>query len=453
MADHVSVTSHHSYGSRVGNSLKSILWGIVLVIGSIVLLVWNENNYVKQKAALDEWASIIQEAESTQINSELEWKEVHVYGDTASEAEALQDNEFWVTTDDLKLKRTVEMYQWYEESSEDCDDNYGWSEDCTTTYDYYKKWDEEAIDSTNFYSSNGHENPSTREFSTKERAKSPITLGVYTLTDIFVNKLDNYVAINLSEQDINTPEKYQSEQTTTIETNEATEEVNETSVEDNNNNYLYGEEENTSDENTNEENVNEETSETTAPEVISAKNFHVYNDYIYIWKNPSEPAIWDLKITFSSVKPWTVSIVWKQMWSELNSYTVSNWRSIALLEQWNVSAEDMFLHAQQANKTMTWIIRFIGLFLMYCGFAMMFKFVETIAKVIPFLANIIWVWTGIISLWLTLVVGFLTIGIAWLAVRPVVWICCLAVAAVGIFLLVKSKKSKKEEKSEVIDVK
>jgi Flp pilus assembly protein TadB len=79
---------------------------------------------------------------------------------------------------------------------------------------------------------------------------------------------------------------------------------------------------------------------------------------------------------------------------------------------------------------------------------LMFQFIETIAKVLPFLADIIWVWTGIISLCLTLLVGFLTIGIAWLAVRPVIWICCLVVAAVGIFFLVKSKKSKKENSTE-----
>jgi hypothetical protein len=73
MADSVSVTSHHSYGSRVGNSLKAILWGIILVWVSIRLLAWNEKNYVEQKAALKEWASIVQEATNDQIDSTLEW--------------------------------------------------------------------------------------------------------------------------------------------------------------------------------------------------------------------------------------------------------------------------------------------------------------------------------------------------------------------------------------------
>ena len=415
MADHVSVTSHHSYGSRVKNSFSNIFRWFVLVIGSIVLLVCNENNYVKQKAALDEGASIVQEASATQIDSSLEWKEIHVSGETASDADALQDSTFWIVTDDLKLKRTVEMYQRYEESNEECHDNYWWSEDCTTTYDYYKRWDDQAIDSSKFYSSNGHENPSSWAYNSDERVKQPITLWNYKLTNVFVDKLTDYKAVNLSEQNVNTPEQYKLtvEQTSTSDW----------SVEDNNNSYLYGD---------------------SQPTTSSSK-FHVNDNYIYIWANPASPTVWDLKISFSSVKPWTVSIVWKQMGNELASYTVSNGRTITLLEQWNVSAEDMFLHAQQANKQMTWILRFLGLFLMYCGFAMMFKFIETIAKVLPFLANIIWVWTGIIALCLTIVVWFLTIGIAWVAVRPVVWICCLVVAAGWIFLLIKSKKTKKFE--------
>ena len=434
MSDKITVSSHHSYGSRVGNSLKSILIGFILVIISIALLAWNEKNYVEQKSALKEWAAIVQEAIIDQVNSELEWSEIHVSGQTASNAEALKDSIFWIETDDLKLKRTVEMYQWHEDESTECHDNYWWSEDCDTTYTYDTQWDDKAIDSNNFNTSKGHENPSTWEYTSEEKVKEPITLWAYTLTTVFINQLSDYKTINLSEQNIIVPEKYKliADQNTSTQTSETT------SVEDNNNSYLYGD--------------NEVTTTTTA----SNEKFHINGNQIYIWADPTNPAVWDLRITFSTVKPWTVSVVWKQMGSELNSYTTTNWKSIALLDQGNVSAADMFQAAQDANKMLTWILRLVWLFLMYCGFAMMLQFIETLAKVLPFLANIIWVWTGIIALWLTLLVWFLTIWIAWLAVRPIIWICCLAVAAGWIFLLVKSKKNKKsnqpkEEKPEPIE--
>lgn len=426
MVDKVTVSSHNSYGSRVGNSFKAILWGIILVWISIWLLIWNEKNFVEQKAALDEWASIVQEAVIDQINSELDWSEIHVSWQTASDDETLRDDIFWVVTDDLKLIRTVEMYQWYEDEDTECHDNYWWSEDCETTYTYDTKWSENAIDSNDFYQTSNHENPTIREYESNEWVKNPITLGAYTLTDTFIDKLVNYRTINLSEQEIITPEKYKN---STVEQVTQTVETTETTVEDNNNSYLYGD---------SEENNTANTTESTN------ERFHINGNQIYIWLDPTKPAVWDLRITFSSVKPGTVSVIWKQVNSELTSYTASNWRPIALLEEWSVTAADMFLHAQQANKNMTWLLRLLWLFLMYCGFAAMFKFIETIAKVLPFLANIIWVWTGLIALWLTLVVWFVTIWIAWIAVRPVVWISCLVVAVAWIFLLVKSKKNKKE---------
>lgn len=425
MADRISVTSHNSYWSRVGNSFKAILWGIVLVWISIWLLAWNEKNYVEQKAALKEWASIVQEATADQINSELEWKEVHVSGETASKAEALHDSTFWIITDDLKLKRTVEMYQWYEEEHEECHDNYWWSEDCTTTYTYDTKWSDEAISSNSFYQTSNHENPSVWEYESKERVKEPITLWVYTITPIFINQLTDYKTINLSEQNVNIPEKYKLTADQTSQKNTTT------SVEDNNNNFLYGDSQ-------------KENNTNTTTTIASNEKFHINGDQIYIWLDPTKPAVWDLKITFSSVKPYTVSIIWKQMGNELTSYKVSNWRNINLLSQGNVSAEDMFLQAQKENKMMTRIIRLIWLILMYYGFNLMFKFIETLAKALPFLANIIWVWTGIIALGLTLIVWFITIWIARLAVRPIIWISCLIVAVGWIILLKKSKKTKND---------
>ena len=414
MADSVSVTSHHSYGSRVGNSFKNILWWLFLLVISIILLVRNENNYVKEKNALNEWASIVQEASSTQIDSSLEGKLVHLYGDTASNAEALKDNVFWIITDDLKLKRTVEMYQWHEDEHTECHDNYGWSEDCTTTYTYDKKWDDEAIDSNHFQKPSEHSNPSNWTYESTQQSKSPITLWAYTLSTVFIDKLDNYVPINLDEQNVKNPKSQNESESITIESTGDT-------IENNNDNYLYW-------------NI----------QVDNDNFFHIQNNYIYISKDPNSPAIWDLRISFASVKSGIVSIIWKQVWNELSSYTTSNWRSITLLEQNQVTAEDMFQHAQQANKMWTWIIRFMGLLLMFCAFSMMMQFIETLAKVLPFLANIVWVWTRLIAFCLTLVVWFIVIWLAWIAVRPIVWISCLVIAVAWIFLLAKSKKNKKD---------
>lgn len=419
MADKVTVTSRHSYGSRVKNSFAKIWVWFIFVIGSIIWIFMNEKNFLETKVALTEWAEIVKETISTEINPELDQAEVHLYWETSSSAEALQDSVFWVIVDDLKLARNVSMYQWTEESEEHCTDNVGWSEDCTTTYTYSKAWEDYAVNSSSFYESAWHENPTEWKYQSQDREKSPIMLWVYTLDSVFVDRLSNYRSVDLSSQEIIIPEEYKVSGTTSTETSENV-------VEDNNNNYLYWEWEN-------------ETAE-------SWIKFHVYSDHIYIWANEWNPQVWDLKITFSSVKPWTVSVVWQQVWNNLTTYTASNWKPIALLENWQVTAENMFMHAQDANKKWTRFLRGVLLLLMFAWFSMMLEFITTLAKVLPFLSRIIGVWTGVIAFALTLVFGFLAFGISRLAVRPVVWLICLAVAIFGIVMLVRAKKSKKSEK-------
>lgn len=419
MSDKVTVTSRNSYGSRVKNSFSRIGLWLILVVWSIIWIFLNEKNFLQTKVALNEWAEIVKETTSTEINPELDQAEVYLYWETNSSAEVLKDPVFWVIVDDLKLSRNVSMYQWTEDVDEDCTDNLWWSETCETTYSYSKAWEDYAVDSNNFYESAWHENPSNWKYESENREKSPIMLWVYTLDDVFVSSLLNYQTINLSEQEIIIPEEYK-----TI----ANTETSENTVENNNDSYLYGDWEN-------EENKTTE----------NWTKFHISNDHIYIWNDESNPQIWDLKITFSSVKTWTISVIWQQNWNTLTSYTASNGKTISLLENWQVSAENMFIHAQKANKMMTWFLRWFLLVLMFAWFSMIFEFITTLTKVLPFLSRIVGVWTKTLAFALTLVFGFLAIWISRLAVRPVVWICCLVIVIAWIVMLIKAKKNKKVE--------
>jgi hypothetical protein len=67
----------------------------------------------------------------------------------------------------------------------------------------------------------------------------------------------------------------------------------------------------------------------------------------------------------------------------------SNKRSISLLEQDNVTVNELFAHAHSANETMTWILRIVGFLLLWIAFSMIFSILETLAKVVPFIADII----------------------------------------------------------------
>jgi len=59
----------------------------------------------------------------------------------------------------LRLRRTVEMYQWVETTSSRTENNLGGSKTTETTYNYKKQWSESPENSGNFHDQSGHENP------------------------------------------------------------------------------------------------------------------------------------------------------------------------------------------------------------------------------------------------------------------------------------------------------
>jgi len=202
MADVFTSTTKTSYWSRLWNALKWIIGWFVLLWASIFLLWWNENNYVEQKAALDETKWLTVETTADAINPDLDWQVVYVSWKTSSPSEeALVDELFWVKTDDLKLIRNVEMYQWVEEQTSDTEDNLWWSQTTTTKYTYHKEWSSDEIDSSNFEHPKDHENP-VWNFHSETYTKDPIMLGVYDITQTFGDRLDDTKSLNLSGQEI-----------------------------------------------------------------------------------------------------------------------------------------------------------------------------------------------------------------------------------------------------------
>ena len=374
-----TVTTHNSYWSRIKNSFWKILWGFILLICWIILLARNEKRFVERKEALEEWMSLVQEADITNIDPSLDGKLVHMYWETNSESPEIQDQDFWIITNDLKLQRNVEMFQWQQNSTETCTDNIGWSQDCRTSYDYKQTWSPYLIDSSSFHDV-WYDNPESFKYDSYTTGKSNINLWVYRLSSVFTSMLSNYEPLDLTNQNI------------------------------------------------------------TFPDI----NSQIINNTIYIW-DPQNPTVWDLRISFSTVKTGTISVIGKQINNELTSYISSNEEPISLLEFGNISANDMFSIAKSENKSALWILRLVWLVVIFLGFISIFEFIQTLAKVLPFLSKIIWVWTNFIAFCLTIAIGFVTIWIAWLAVRPIIWISCLIVAIAGIILLSNAKKSKKAE--------
>lgn len=373
MVDKITVTSKTGYGTRIKNSFWKVFFGILFIIGAIILLVRNERNFVKQESALNEGKKEVISTVSSPIDTALDWELIYVNGTTHSPGEMLQDDIFWVKTDGLKLERRVEMYQRVEESTTTRKDNIWWSETTTTTYQYKKQWEDRAIDSSKFHESTNHENPVIWEYMPQTREKSPILLGDYTLTSSFTNQITNKTPIWLDAQEVIIPEKYK-----------------EASLD-------------------------------------NLKKTHLSNSSIYIGADPQQAEIGDVKISFLTTNTWEISVIGQQKDWELIKYTTSNGKSISMLKNGKVGIDIMFATAEKTSKIRTWAKRASGLLLMFAWFSMLFAFVITLAKVIPALSRFLWFGVSIIALLLTVVIGWGMIALSRIAARPIIWITMLVI--------------------------
>ncbi len=139
-----------SYGTRLGNSLKGIVTGLVLFVAATVLLWWNEGRAVKTakmlKAAETECVDV---ASVASLDPALEGQLIHATA-VAKTDEILTDPDYGVSVNAIRLVRDVEYYQWVEHSTSETKDKIGGGQETTTTYTYSKEWVSGPVDSGSF---------------------------------------------------------------------------------------------------------------------------------------------------------------------------------------------------------------------------------------------------------------------------------------------------------------
>jgi hypothetical protein len=93
-----------SWIARLGKSILGVLIGVVLIIGAIILLFWNEGRAVTTARSLAEGSHAVVEVGSASVDPANEGKLVYVSGELDARA-PLTDQEFGVTANALRLGR------------------------------------------------------------------------------------------------------------------------------------------------------------------------------------------------------------------------------------------------------------------------------------------------------------------------------------------------------------
>ncbi len=157
------------YFTRLKNSVVGFLFGIVLFIGAIPFLAWNENDVYKVRQGLKEGAKVVQSV-SAQPESSRDSQLLHISGEVTTNG-GVKDPVFGLAYDMLRLERTVEMYQWDEDRE---------TRDGKTRYSYSKEWSERHNDSSRFHST-GYDNPPPPPYSSDDFIANDARLGGYRI--------------------------------------------------------------------------------------------------------------------------------------------------------------------------------------------------------------------------------------------------------------------------------
>lgn len=373
------VTSE-GFFSRLKNAIGGILFGLLLFVGAIVLLFYNEGRAVSRAKALEEGGAMVISVASKPVEPANEGKLIHISG-LADTQQVLADPDFGVKLRALRLARTVEIYQWQQEEHSETEKKLGGGTVTKTTYTYKKDWSEGLKKSSNFKHPEGHENPGMVPFSSKTWTSDKVSVGDFHIPESLVGRIGTLAQL----------------------TAEAV---------------------------------------PAALSRDMGGRVRIFGEDVYIGKDPYAPAVGDLKVSFGAVAPSTISVVAKQTGNSLASFKTPSGGSIELLEDGTLDAASMFTAAEKSNAVLTWILRALGYILMSIGLFLVLRPLSVLLDVIPLLGSIAGAGLGFVSLLVSLALSFVVIAVAWLFYRPLLGIGLL-VLGIGIGVLVIRSGRKK----------
>lgn len=375
-----TVTSSTSWFSRLGSSVKNVFFGFLLITISVIVLFWNEGRAVATDQSLKEGASLVVSVNAETKDSTNDGKLIHFSG-LARTPSILTDIDFGVGGSALKLSRVVEVYQWIEDSISKTVEKLGGGTDTTTTYTYKKDWSNSIVDSSDFKEAETHQNPTSKKYEDKEWVAQNVSVGAYTLSEDLLKSLSGYQPFTITQEMLNTLPYAKQQELKLV------------------GKIIYS-----------------ETSDASTPEIGNTR------------------------ILYQIITPQTVSVIAKQTGDTLMPYVTKNGRTISMIVLGENTASEMFTGAVANNKTVTWLLRGLGILLMYIGFSMVFGVLPIVASVVPFVGRVVGASISMLSFGLTLIVGSITIAMAWLVYRPFVSLLILGFGALGVILLSKTSK-------------
>ena len=105
------------------------------------------------------------------------------------------------------------------------------------------------------------------------------------------------------------------------------------------------------------------------------------------------------------------------------------------------SADEMFLAAEKSNTFLTWLLRGLGLLLMYIGLKTILGPIVMLGAVVPFVKKILDFGVGVVAFGVALIFTLAVCAIAWFFYRPI-YSAILVAAIIAVIFWMTSRKRK-----------
>lgn len=382
--DQVTEVTNTSWFARLGQAVVGVLIGFIFVVVAIGVLFWNEGRAIRTAQGLAEGAGIVRSVPAERADPADDGRLIHVTG-MLSTGGPITDPDFAVRVNGVRLERHVEVYQWKEETHSETRTKFGGGEERTTTYKYVRTWSDKPIDSDRFKEPRGHTNP-VMTYQSRDLLAPGTRLGAFAVPDSLLRGFGEPKRLAATDAQVN------------------------------------------------------------ALQIRVSKPVALNDGVLYVGRDPSQPAIGDMRISFAEVPLQTASVVAAQAGSGFAPFPTHTGTTVELIAAGAVPAKVMFQHAEEENVTLTWVLRLIGVVVMLSGFNFVLRPLAVAGSVIPLLGDVVGAGTFLVALVCTVAIAPTVIAFGWLWYRPVIGIAVLMVGAAATWGLTRLLRARADAK-------
>ena len=174
-----------------------------------------------------------------------------------------------------------------------------------------------------------------------------------------------------------------------------------------------------------------------------ARNLKIFGDYMTSSEDEANPKIGDVRVSWNYNDWEEASVLAKQKGNSFEDYVSKSDKTINRVEKGILSGRQIVEVVKKENKFTKWLLRALGLAVIFGGYCLLLGPISTIASFVPIFGTLVGGMLTIVSFLIGSVHSLVIIAIAWVRFRPVLGIALLVVAA-GLFIMARrlAKKNK-----------